>query len=208
MELSRCPDGPLLDILCLVDSITALGRLSQTCKRVHSLITSNKDLVWRNACITWWRTHKPEWISESDLEVTQKYCERDWEWIARCFAGDEENSLSFEAGSEVVSMGEMREKELNGWGIAIGISTNVVNVGEFHDGREHGRGVEVWLDEGVVRRGEWREGMREGFMAITFDGGRMECSYSEDDIHGNAKIVMEDGFSCEGMVEEGLPKGK
>lgn len=151
-EFERCPDGPLLEIVCSV-GIEGVGRLTQTCKRFRSLITSNKNLIWRNACHTWWRAHNPSEYSESALEVVYKYIERDWEWIARCFAGDEENSLlcAYVYGLRfgVMTDYEDGERASTGWGTYI-VSNVCVHVGEYLNGRPHGRGTEIDIAEGVV----------------------------------------------------------
>ena len=99
------------------------------------------------------------------------------------------------------------EKEwLHGWGVEI--QWDIVHVGEFVEGQACGRGIEVYTSEGVEYHCGWRNGLIGGPMTVTFDGGRMECFYTWDVIHGKVKIVMEDGFSCEGMVERGFSEGK
>lgn len=191
-EFERCPNDVLLEIFSKVDSFECLGRLKQSCKRFRSLINSNKDRVWEGACLAWWRL-KVKKGDSSLLKIAHEHGERDWEWIARCFARDQENSLSFRLmGGEnkrfELKFGTMEDKNLSGWGVKI--KGGVVDIGhfenklsrgkridkgsgysyegQFKNGEQHGFGTATSKD-GTYYQGEWKIGLKQGLVTHTFN---------------------------------------
>lgn len=170
-------------------------------------------------------------VDEEFFLIAHKRGERDWEWIARCFAKDPANSLSHkftrddeEDEERGLKYGTMKEGKLVGWGARLivysvevgrfdgdlveGVKTmgDSVYEGQFRNGKAHGIGTET-LDDGTEYYGEWKKGRRHGLITCTFNGGRMGSVFIEDSRNGFSKLAMDDSYCCEGLFEGDLPKG-
>lgn len=220
-EFAACSNDVILSIFSQVDTIQALGRLSQTCKRFRSLISSHRDAIWQVACLAWWNKNVRK--KESYLIRAHKFAERDWEWIARSFAKDERNSLSHTLCEPFrFSFGLMRDGELRGWGIEF---DNVVQIGHFHgtllygkqverssvyegqfmNGRRDGWGTET-MDDGSTLHGEWKNGELHGTITMTYVGGEVG-GFPHEKRQEPMQLMTKDGFYCEGTFTDGLPDG-
>lgn len=216
-QFERFPNDIALEVFSKAD-FECLGRLSQTCKRFRRLISSNKDKVWKRACLDWWRRTR---VGEdvSPLLTAREHCEKDWEWIARCFAEDEKNMLSCDWHLEPLRLkiGMMRDEVLEGYGVKIqevvtdensdeepDKKSYSVQVGYFHETILRGKEI----DECGVYEGQFRRGLADGKGTLTDIKGVRESGDWKDGLkHGTIRTTF-NGGRMESEYEEGILHGK
>jgi hypothetical protein len=156
-------------VLSFITSFDDLARASNVCKRFH-LISRDQEL-WKNLCLLWWKEREFN-QKKFNLEwIFKESGKNDWKWFAICFGNEnKDNGPSVKLGLERVTIGEMKEAKLNGFGIrqVVGPSSSLT-IGVFANG-QFTSGTTVW-ESGAKHVGELKEGRRNGYGVYYYADG-------------------------------------
>ena len=95
-------------------------------------------------------------------------------------------------GAEVNYIGEIKEKQANGFGFAI-FEKKGFYEGEWADNKRNGKGVYYWQN-GDQYEGEYVNGHREGYGVYTFATGEAYLGYWKDDLrNGEGTLTDKNG---------------
>jgi len=198
----------LLAVFLCVKSIKPVGKLHLVCKRFNEFLIADMK-VWKELCYVWWEDKQLK-SKGFDLDwVLQESKIDDLKWLCKCLGNNSEIGQSWSYLDHnmrrTLSIGEIKEKRLCGWGIRITKSYDTrIDIGTFNEGFLWGKARKIWEDgsrfEGYFDSDRREKGTMSYKSGIKYDG---EWKYGLR--HGSGKMTWPNEFQYEGNWLLGQP---